>query len=144
MGRMHSFGKGQAASMRPFTVTVPTHLGKTVGEIEQIVLAAAKRGIQPSHIGKTLRDSHEIGSAEMVLGCSLLQFLKKHGAEATFPEDLAALMEKAAQIRLHLSVHKKDTDARYRLNLVNSRLHRLLRYHKAKGNVPKTFKPPKN
>lgn len=144
MGRMHSFGKGQSGSMKPFTTVVPTHLTKPIGEIEAFIVASAKRGIPPSHIGKTLRDSYGIGNVADVLGCTLLTFLKRNNAEPTIPEDLAMLMEKASQIRTHLSIHKKDTDAKYRLILVNSRLHRVLRYHKEKGNVPKGYKPPKN
>ena len=144
MGRMHSFGKGQSASMKPLTSRPPTYLTKTIGEIEQFILTSSKRVVPPSHIGKALRDTYGIGSATEVLGCSLLTFLKQHGAEPTIPEDLNALITKASQIRAHLAIHKNDNDAKYRLNLVNSRLHRLLRYHKEKGNVSQSFKPNKN
>lgn len=144
MGRMHSFGKGKSCSMKPFTTVAPTFLTHTVGEIEQYVLASAKRGIAPSVIGKALRDCYGVGNAEDIFGVSLLKFLKNNNAAPSMPEDLTALMTRASEIRLHLQIHKKDNDAKYRLNLINSRLHRLLRYHKEKGNVPKSFKPKKN
>ncbi|OQS55832.1 RPS13 [Ecytonucleospora hepatopenaei] len=144
MGRMHSSGKGKSLAMKPFSTVAPTFLNHKVGEIEQFVLSSAKRGIAPSYIGKSLRDSYGVGNCADIFGMTLVEFLKKNNAAPTFPEDLTALMDKASEIRLHLAVHKKDNDAKYRLNLINSRLHRLLRYHKEKGNVPKTFKPKKN
>ena len=143
MARMHSFGKGQSGSMKPFTTVAPTFLETSFGEIEQFIISSAKRGIQPSHIGAALRDNFGVGCVTDILGMPMLQFLKKKGAAPAIPEDLNALIEKANEIRLHLALHKKDKDAKYRLNLTTSRLHRLLRYHKEKGNVEKNFKPKK-
>merc|ERR1711973_114842 len=108
MGRMHSFGKGQSCSMKPFKTVISTNMMKDIGQIESFILQAAKRGIQPSHIGKQLRDSYGVGNVADVLGTTMLRFLKKHHVEQTIPEDLQALMDKASQIRTHLAVHKKD------------------------------------
>ena len=96
-------------------------LAKTIGEIEQFILTSSKRGVPPSHIGKALRDTYGIGSATEVLGCSLLTFLKQHGAEPTIPEDLNALITKASQIRAHLAHigYPIIGDGKYGINSVN-------------------------
>jgi len=47
-------------------------------------------------------------------------------------------------IRLHLNQFKKDNDAKYRLILINSRLHRLVRYYKEKNILPGNWKPAVN
>merc|ERR1712203_1282738 len=43
-------------------------------------------------------------------------------------------------IRKHLERNRKDKDAKFRLILVESRIHRLARYYKTKGVLPPTFK----
>ncbi|KAL6120967.1 hypothetical protein NUSPORA_02199 [Nucleospora cyclopteri] len=144
MGRMHSAGKGHSIAMKPFKTVPPTFLNKPIGDIEKMIIAQAKKGVPISTIGTNMRDIHGIGNIQDILGCTLLAFLKKNNAAPAIPEDLNCLIEKAAEIRMHLVVHRKDNDAKYRLNLVNSRLHRLLRYHVQKGNLPKNFKPKKN
>lgn len=43
------------------------------------------------------------------------------------PEDLYSLIKKAVAIRKHLERNRKDKDAKFRLILVESRIHRLAR-----------------
>ncbi|ORD96780.1 RS13 [Hepatospora eriocheir] len=129
--------------MKPFTLQEPIYLEKTFGEIEQVIIAAAKKNIPASVIGHMLRDKHGIGKVEVVLGCGINEFLRKNGIVASIPEDLESLINHSNRIRAHLRLNKNDKDAKYRLGLTNSRLHRLLRYYKDKGVVEKTFKPKK-
>ena len=50
-------------------------------------------------------------------------------------------MEKrAVGMRKHLERNRKDKDGKFRLILIESRIHRLSRYYRAKGIVPPTFK----
>lgn len=58
----------------------------------------------------------------------------------TLPEDLYYLIKKAVSIRKHLERNRKDTDSKFRLILVESRIHRLGRYYKTKGILPPTWK----
>ena len=44
------------------------------------------------------------------------------------PEDCYYLIKKAVSIRKHLERNRKDKDAKFRLILVESRIHRLARY----------------
>jgi small subunit ribosomal protein S13e len=56
------------------------------------------------------------------------------------PEDLYHLIKKAVNIRKHLERQRKDIDSKYRLILVESRIHRLARYYKTKQQLPPTWK----
>jgi small subunit ribosomal protein S13e len=52
------------------------------------------------------------------------------GLAPELPEDLYHLIKKAVNIRKHLEKHRKDKDSKFRLILVESRIHRLARYYK--------------
>ncbi|KAH1229286.1 40S ribosomal protein S13 [Glycine max] len=47
-----------------------------------------------------------------------------------FPKDMYHLNKKAVSIRKHLERNKKDKDSKFRLILVDNRIHRLARYYK--------------
>lgn len=46
------------------------------------------------------------------------------------------MIRKAISIRKHLEKNKKDKDAKYRLILIESRIHRLGRYYKRSQKLP--------
>lgn len=56
------------------------------------------------------------------------------------PEDLYHLIKKAVSIRKHLERNRKDIDSKYRLILVESRIHRIARYYKVTRQLPPTWK----
>jgi small subunit ribosomal protein S13e len=56
------------------------------------------------------------------------------------PEDLYHLIKKAVTIRKHLEKYRKDKDAKFRLILVESRVHRLARYYKTSKVLPPQWK----
>lgn len=56
------------------------------------------------------------------------------------PEDLYHLIKKAVSVRKHLERNRKDTDSKYRLILIESRIHRLARYYKTKRQLAPTWK----
>lgn len=56
------------------------------------------------------------------------------------PEDLFHLMKKAVAIHKHLSFNRKDMDSKYRMVLIEARIHRLVRYYKTAGQLPPNFK----
>jgi len=141
MARMHSSGKGQSISMKPLSTTVPTYLAKPIAEIKKDIIHLANKGMVPSAIGNMLRDNYGVGNARDIFGMTILEFCKQNNCAPIIPEDLAALIEKSNIIRAHLIAHRKDNDAKYRLNLVNSKLHRLVRYYKTKNVLPGNYKP---
>ncbi len=62
------------------------------------------------------------------------------GNAPSFPEDLFNLMKKAVSVRKHLEKNRKDKDSKYRLILVESKIHRLTRYYRKTGQVESKFK----
>ena len=52
------------------------------------------------------------------------------GLAPAIPEDLYYMIKKAVVMRKHLEVNRKDKDGKFRLILVESRIHRLARYYK--------------
>ncbi len=56
------------------------------------------------------------------------------------PEDLYHLIKKAVAVRKHLERFRKDMDAKFRLILIESRIHRLSRYYKTAGQLPPNWK----
>jgi small subunit ribosomal protein S13e len=133
--------------------------------VDEMITKAAKKGQMPSQIGVLLRDQHGIPLVKSVTGSKILRILKAHGEyEAPYvrfvrvwhaaalisgfcaglapeiPEDLYFLIKKAVAIRKHLERNRKDKDSKFRLILVESRIHRLARYYKRTKKLPPTWK----
>ncbi|KAL5502246.1 hypothetical protein EMCRGX_G008991 [Ephydatia muelleri] len=140
MGRMHSFGKGISKSALPYRRTVPSWLKLTSEEATDQICKLAKKGLTPSQIGVILRDSHGVAQVRWVTGSKILRILKKKGLAPGLPEDLYFLIKKAVAIRKHMEKHRKDKDSKFRLILVESRIHRLARYYKRTRVLPANWK----
>jgi len=137
---MHSFGKGIAAPALPYRRTPPSWLKTTPEDVVEHICKLARKGLTPSQIGSTLRDSHGIPQVKFVTGNKILRILKTEGLAPGIPEDLWHLIKKAISVRKHLEVNRKDRDSKYRLILIESRIHRLARYYRLKQKLPPTFK----
>ena len=140
MGRMHSKGKGISASALPYRRTPPSWLKTTPAEVMEQVTRFAKKGLTPSQIGVILRDSHGIAQVSHVTGSKILRMLKKSGLAPEIPEDLYCLIKKAVQVRKHLDKFRQDKDAKFRLILIESRIHRTSRYYKTVKALPPNWK----
>ena len=62
-----------------------------------------------------------------ITGNKILRILKGKGMAPSLPEDVYYLIKKAVSIRKHLERNRKDRDGKFRLILVESRIHRLAR-----------------
>merc|ERR1712029_417381 len=133
MGRMHAPGKGISQSALPYRRSVPTWLKLSSNEVKDQIYKLAKKGLTPSQIGVILRDSHGVAHVRFVTGNKILRVLKAKGLAPDIPEDLYHLIKKAVAIRKHLERNRKDRDSKFRLILVESRIHRLARYYKTRG-----------
>ena len=73
-----------------------------------------------------------------ITGNKILRILKSKGMAPELPEDCYHLIKKAVSIRKHLERNRKDRDAKFRLILVESRIHRLARliYQDLVGTLP--------
>ncbi|KAI2784884.1 40S ribosomal protein S13 [Daldinia loculata] len=140
MGRLHSRGKGISASAIPYSRNPPGWLKTTPAQVEEQICRLARKGASPSQIGVVLRDSHGITQVRFVTGNKILRILKSNGLAPEIPEDLYMLIKKAVSVRKHLERNRKDKDAKFRLILIESRIHRLARYYKTVGVLPPTWK----
>lgn len=87
-----------------------------------------------------LRDTQGIGSVQNVTNNKVLRILKKNGLAPEIPEDLYNLIKKAVSVRKHLEQNRKDKDSKYRMILIESRIHRLVRYYKRASQLPPVWK----
>uniref|UniRef100_A0A8D0MDM9 Small ribosomal subunit protein uS15 n=2 Tax=Sus scrofa TaxID=9823 RepID=A0A8D0MDM9_PIG len=140
MGRMHAPGKGLSQSALPYRRSVPTWLKLTSDDVKEQIYKLAKKGLTPSQIGVILRDSHGVAQVRFVTGNKILRILKSKGLAPDLPEDLYHLIKKAVAVRKHLERNRKDKDAKFRLILTESRIHRLARYYKTKRVLPPNWK----
>ncbi|CAH1786737.1 unnamed protein product [Owenia fusiformis] len=140
MGRMHAPGKGISQSALPYRRSVPTWLKLTSEDVKEQIYKLSKKGLTPSQIGVILRDSHGVAQVRFVTGNKILRILKAKGMAPEIPEDLYHLIKKAVAMRKHLERNRKDRDSKFRLILVESRIHRLARYYKKKRVLPPTWK----
>merc|ERR1711911_477367 len=136
----HAKGKGISGSALPYRRSVPTWLKLTSEDVKEQIYKLAKKGLTPSQIGVILRDSHGVAQVRYVTGNKILRILKAKGLAPSLPEDLYCMIKKAVGMRKHLERNRKDRDGKFRLILIESRIHRLSRYYRAKGVVPPTFK----
>lgn len=90
--------------------------------------------------GIILRDSHGVAQVRFVNGNKILRIMKSVGLKPDIPEDLYHMIKKAVAIRKHLERNRKDKDGKFRLILVESRIHRLARYYKTKSVLAPNWK----
>merc|ERR1712224_22669 len=140
MGRMHTPGKGISSSALPYRRTPSSWLKITPTEVIEHCCKLARKGLTPSQIGVNLRDSNGIAQVKSVTGNKILRILKSAGYAPDIPEDLYHMIKKAVAVRKHLERNRKDRDAKFRLILIESRIHRLARYYKTKSQLPPTWK----
>ena len=140
MGRLHSKGKGISRSAKPYKRTPPQWLKTTTADVEEHVCKLAKKGLTPSQIGVILRDSSGIPAVKSVTGSKILRLLKKNGLAPEIPEDLYCLIKKAVSVRKHLERNRQDTDSKFRLILIESKIHRLARYYRRSRQLPPNWR----
>lgn len=58
------------------------------------------------------------------------------------PEDLYHLIKKAVSVRKHLERNRKDKDSKFRLILIESRIHRCVCFHGCSPSPGVSLRPP--
>ena len=133
-------GHGISASALPYSRRVPKHNTLTPSNVVDLIVRFAKKGFTESQIGVILRDQYGIPQVRFLTGRKIQRILKKKGVAPKIPEDLYHLIKKAVSMRKHLEKNKKDLDCKFRLNLKESRIHRITRYYRKTGKVPANFR----
>merc|ERR1711922_56867 len=131
---------GISQSALPYRRSVPQWMKLTSDDVKDQIFKLAKKGLTPSQIGVILRDSFGVAQVRFITGNKILRILKSKGLAPDLPEDMYFLIKKAVSIRKHLERNRKDRDAKFRLILVESRIHRLARYYKTTSVLPPTWK----
>lgn len=99
-------------------------------------IAAAARHRHPPHPYPALLTAPRAApQVRSITGSKILRLLKSTGLAPEIPEDLYHLIKKAVSMRKHLERSRKDKDAKFRLILVESRIHRLARYYKVRPSA---------
>ena len=133
--------KGKSHSMRPVSRRSPSWAPKyEPEEVEAFIIKLAKEGHSTSSIGTILRDQYAIPLAKPIMGKSISDVLQGAGLAPTLPEDLANLMKKAQSLAVHLDKNKKDLHNKRNMQIIEARIHKLSRYYKREGVLPKNWK----
>lgn len=140
MGRLYGPGKGISQSALPYRRTVPQWMKLTSDDVTDQIFKLARKGLTPSQIGVILRDSFGVAQVRFITGNKILRILKAKGLAPDLPEDIYFLIKKAVSMRKHLERNRKDKGCKFRLILVESKIHRLSRYYKKKSVLPPTWK----
>ena len=140
MGRMHSKGKGISRRSLPYRKAPPSWVQIAASDLTDQIVKLARKGSTPSQIGVILRDNYGIPQVKGITGSKILRLLKVAGVAPQLPEDLYCLIKKAVNIRKHIEKYRADKDGKFRLILVESRIHRLARYYRKVKALPPTWK----
>jgi small subunit ribosomal protein S15 len=75
-----------------------------------------------------------------IVGKSISDVLEGAGLAPSMPEDLTNLMKKAQSLAVHLDKNKKDLHNKRSMQIIEARIHKLSRYYKREGVLPKNWK----
>jgi len=137
MAKMHSRKKGRAGSKKPAAPAKWVEYKDK--EFERLVLKLNNDGLNATEIGKTLRDQYGIPSVRTITRKTITQILEENNLLPTIPEDLFNLLKRAVVLRDHLVKNKKDYTSKHGLELLESKIRRLVKYYVRKGRLAKDF-----
>ncbi len=109
-------------------------------DIEKRIVELAREGQSQAHIGITLRDSYGVPDVRAATGKKMREILAEHDLAGDLPEDLDTLLTKRENLKDHLADNPRDVDNRRNLQLIESKIRRLLTYYKREGVVPQGFR----
>jgi small subunit ribosomal protein S15 len=113
----------------------PAWFKYTTEEVEGLIAKLAREGNSASAIGALLRDRHGVPLVKPVAGKTITELLRASGQTPKVPEDLDYLLRRANDLRKHLEKNKKDYQNKRSLATVESKIHRLVKYYKARGSL---------
>ena len=91
-------------------------------------------------IGVFLRDQYGIPNVKEILGVKISAIVEELDLKPKYPEDLVNLVRRATNLRRHLEDNKKDLHSKRGLQLIESKIRRLVKYYKKKGIFPTNWK----
>ena len=100
---------------------------------------SAKKGTTPSQIGVLLRDNHGVAQVNSVTNSKILRILKGQGLAPRPPRGSHCPSRRRFPAQ-HMERNRKDMDSKFRLILIESRIHRLARYYKLAKKLAPNWK----
>jgi small subunit ribosomal protein S15 len=82
-----------------------------------------------------MRDQYGVPLVKSVTGKNVQEILRSAEAAGALPEDLNALLKKADDLRRHLEKNRKDHVNKRSLAMIESKIHRLVKYYRATGQI---------
>ena len=140
MARMHARKRGKASSTRPYRNQAPEWFSHDEKFVKKKVEELRRQGLSTSMIGVILRDQYGVPNVREVLGTKMSHIVKELNLEPKYPEDLVNLVKKASNLRKHLEENKKDLHSKRGLQLIESKIRRLVKYYKKKDVFPPEWK----
>jgi small subunit ribosomal protein S15 len=140
MARMYSRKRGKSGSTKPVNKTTPSWVTYTPKEVELLVGKLAKEGKNGSSIGMILRDVYGIPDVKTMVGKTISKIVDEKKLTGEMPEDLLALIRKAALLKKHLEDNHKDNTGKRGLQLTESKIFRISKYYKNTGKLEPTWK----
>lgn len=140
MARRYSGKKGQSGSKKPAQKSVPSWVRYSAKEVEMLIVKMAKEGMSTSTIGMALRDKYGIPDVQTLCGSSITKIVEKNKLTPELPDDMTALLRRAASIRRHMEENRQDMTAKRGLQLTESKIQRLVKYYKTLGRLPADWK----
>jgi small subunit ribosomal protein S15 len=132
--------KGRSHSTRPVSRLPPSWCKYQPEEVEAFIIKLAKEGHSLSKIGTLLRDQYAIPLVKPITGKSISETLETVGMAPSMPEDLSNLIKKAQSLAVHMDKNKKDLHNKRSMQIIEARIHKLSRYYKREGILPKNWK----
>lgn len=132
--------KGRSHSVRPVSRRAPGWCKYQPEEVEAFIIKLAKEGHSMSRIGTILRDQYAIPLSKPITGKSIKEILETAGLAPSMPEDLSELIKKAQGMAVHMDKNKKDLHNKRNMQIIEARIHKLSRYYKREGVLPKNWK----
>lgn len=139
MARIHARRKGKSGSKKPLIAENPAWVGLSSEEVEKLVVKLAKDGHPAAKIGLILRDEHAVPNVRLSTGKSVMEILSENDLAPDIPDDLANLMRRALSVDAHMMANKKDNATKRSLQLIESRIRRLVKYYKREGVLPQNW-----
>ncbi len=139
MARMHTRRRGQSGSKRPFVSESPEWVPLGAKEVEEKVVELGNQKLSTSLIGIRLRDEYAVPNVRLLTGKTITQILEEHKLMPERPEEIQNLIKKVVSLQSHLERNPKDLSNTHALQMVESKIRRLVKYYKRTGKLPQDF-----
>ena len=139
MARMYARKKGKSGSTKVQRQEKPDWVEYEAEDVKKIIIKHYREGRPMAEVGLILRDQYGIPDVRL-FGFRIKDVIEEAGLKPDYPEDLMDLFRKAVNLRKHLEKHKKDYHTKRGLQLVESKIRRLVKYYIRKGELPEGWK----